>query len=70
MKNLITEVGLFDYELKPAEIVWAVIQGVGAFIATTTTAPLNAKDWETWVIAAAAAGGRAAVAAVFGKKPT
>ena len=69
MKHVVFDLGVFSYELKPAEIVWAALQGVVAFTATVTVAPVSAADWQAYAIGVAAGVARAVVAVVFGRKP-
>jgi len=69
MRNLLLSTGLFTYQLKPAEIIWAVLQGAAAFIVATTTAPVSYDDWQSWAIALGAAAARPAIAVIFGKAP-
>lgn len=69
MKKLVFDVGLFSYELKPVELIWAALQGGAAFVIATTSAPVSPQDWQAWVIALGAAAVRPAVAVVFGKRP-
>ena len=70
MKHLVFNVGIFDYELKPAELIWAALQGAVAFGATVTVAPVNGSDWQAYAIGIAAGAARAVVAVVLGRKPT
>ena len=69
MKHLIFDIGIFSYELKPAELIWAALQGATAFAVTVTVAPVNAADWQAYAIGIAAGAARAVVAVVLGRKP-
>jgi hypothetical protein len=69
LKKLITEVGVFEYELRPAELVWAALNGAAAYIISVTTMPVDERDWETYALALAAAAVRPVIAILFGKRP-
>lgn len=70
MKNLITEVGIFGYEFKPAEILWALLQGGAAFIVTYSVMPSDEETWKAFAVGLGAAVIRPVIAAIFGKAPS
>lgn len=69
MKNVL-DMGFFEYEIKPPEILWAVLQGGAAFLVALTTMPSDAKGWEAVLVGLGAAAIRPVFALVFGKRPT
>lgn len=69
IKSLILDNGLFEYQLKWQELLWAAVQGLGAFIVAGSVAPDNYTGWQAWAIGAGIAALRPVIAIVLGRRP-